>query len=240
MRRIFPLAMLWTCGMLAAGCDLPGWYRAVGHYPGVAPSDYAFYDFCGVSSQVFQFSPERVQSAAVEALRDMGFYDFQPPTKCPDGTLDVTLKTPDGRDAKVSFSPQNRMTNMRFTAGPLHVGDEMLARDVFRRVALNFGTLPRSYLPLEPTLARRLNPPPTMPPEVHGPGPLVLEGEGLRPGDQRNSAGPEYIAPVTGTGSGVIPQPFDPLRPYMPGSAYPVYPFDYFNSPYFAPPIPMQ
>ncbi len=240
MRRIDLRLLLLAMSLLASGCSSLGWYRAVGHFPGIAPSDYAFYDYCGVSSQVFQFTPPQVQSAAVEALRDFGFRDFQPPRKCPDGGVEIQLHTPDGRDATVTFTRQNSMTNMKFTVGPLHVGDEMLAREVFRRVGLNFGTLPRAYLPLEPVLARRMNPPSDMPPEIPGPPPETLEGEGLRPGEEDSRPSLEYTAPVTGSGSGIVPQPFDPYRSYNSGVNYPLYPYDPFQSPYFQSPMPMM
>jgi hypothetical protein len=240
MRRIVLRVMVLAAGLAACGCGSPGWFRSVGHFPGVAPSDYAFYDFCGVSSQVFPFSPIQVQSAAVEALRDLDFREFQPPSRCPDGGVEMRVRTPDGRQALVTFTPQNTMTNVRFSVGPLHIGDEMLAHDLFRRVALNFGTLPRTYLPIEPVLSRRIHPPKEMPLQVPGPPPEVLEGEGLRPGEEGTQPGLEYTAPVTGAGSGVVPQPFDPLRPYGSGFVYPNYPYDPFASPYFAPPIPMQ
>ena len=112
------------------------------------------------------------------------------------------MRTPDGRPATITFSPQNAMTNMRISIGPAHIGDEMLSRDVFRRVALNFGTLPRDYMPLEPTLARRTNHPATLPPPVGSEPPVTLEGEGFRPGESPTVPSPEFTSPVTGTGSG--------------------------------------
>src|SRR5271157_5772978 len=159
MRQNIPLVVVVLSGLLAGGCGSLGWYRSIGNVPGVAPSDYAFYDFCGTSSQVFQFSLPQVQTAAIEALRDLGFKDIGPVKPCPNEALAMKMHTPDGWPATITFTPQNRMTNMRIVIGPAHVGDQMLSRDVFRRVALNFGTLPRDYMPLEPTLARRINPP---------------------------------------------------------------------------------
>ncbi len=159
MRQNIALVVIVLSGLLAGGCGSLGWYRAIGDFPGVAPSDYAFYNFCGTSSQVFQFSMPQVQSAAIEVLRDLGFKDIGPVKPCPDEALAMKMHTPDGWPATITFTPQNRMTNMRIVIGPAHVGDQMLSRDVFRRVALNFGTLPRDYMPLEPTLARRINPP---------------------------------------------------------------------------------
>ena len=58
-------AMRWIVSLIvasfplfpASGCGGLGWYRAAGHLPGVAATDYAYYDFCGTSSQLFQFPP---------------------------------------------------------------------------------------------------------------------------------------------------------------------------------------
>ena len=212
MRRIVLLVMVVSFALPSCGCGFPGWYRAVGHFPGIAPSDYAFYNFCGTSSQVFQFPMHQVQGAAIEALRDLGFCDISPAKPCLNSTADIEIKahTQDGRTATITFTPQNRMTNMRMTVGPLHHGDELLSRDVFRRVALNFGTLPRDYMPPEPALAARYNPQITVRPENGGRKIETLEGEGFRPGEEHLAPSPEFTTPVTGTGSGIIPQPFDP------------------------------
>ena len=61
--------------------------------------------------------------------------------------------------------------------------------------------------------------------------PETLKGEGLRPGETHTVPAPEFTAPVTGTGSGVIPQPFDPLRSGYPGGLYP-YPYNSPSLPY--------
>ena len=107
MRRNVPLVVIVLSGLLAGGCGSLGWYRAIGDFPGIAPSDYAFYDFCGTSSQVFQFSMPQVQSAAIEALRDLGFKDIGPVKPCPDEALAMKMHTPDGRPATITFTPQN-------------------------------------------------------------------------------------------------------------------------------------
>ena len=187
MRRIISLVLISVTGLSAAGCVSLEWLRGAGHYPGIAPSDFAFYDYCGTASQVFQFTIPQVQSAATEALLDLGFKDLGPAKLCPDEAIAISARTPDGRPATITFSPQNAMTNMRIQIGPVHLGDQMLTRDIFRRVGLNFGTLPRDYLPMEPTLARRINPVYTMPPPFGGEPPQVLEGEGLRPGADARS-----------------------------------------------------
>ena len=225
MRRIFCLVVTVLFGFAVCGCGGLEWTRGIGHYPGIAPSDYAFYDFCGTSSQVFQFPVPQVQGAAVEALRDLGFKDIGPARPCPDESVAMTMRTPDGRPATITLSRQNAMTNMRISIGPAHLGDEMLSRDVFRRVALNFGTLPRDYMPIEPTLARRNNHPAAMPELVGSEPPLTLEGEGFRPGENRRIPSPEFTSPVTGAGSGVIAPPFDPYRPFIPTSEYPNPPY---------------
>ena len=230
MHQKVPLVVIVVVGLLASGCGSLGWFRAIGDFPGVAPSDYAFYSFCGTSSQVFQFSLPQVQSAAIEALRDLGFKDLSPVKPCPDEGLAMKLRTPDGRPATITFTPQNTMTNMRIVIGPAHVGDQLLSRDVFRRVALNFGTLPRNYLPMEPILARRINPPTVLPSSLRGEPSETLKGDALRPGETRTAPGPEFVSPVTGTGSGVIPQPFDPYRSGFPGGLY--------WNPYYSPSLP--
>ncbi len=231
MRQKIPLVVIILSGLLAGGCGSLGWYRAIGDFPGVAPSDYAFYTFCGTSSQVFQFPIPQVQSAAIEALRDLGFQDIGPAKPCPGEALAMKMRTQDGRPATVTFTPQNQMTNMRIVIGPVHVGDQMLSRDVFRRVALNFGTIPRDYMPVEPTLARRINPPSPTPTPTHFEPPLTLEGEGLRPEAGRETLPtPEFTSPVTGTGSGVIPPPADPYR-----SAFP---YNLYTPPYSSPSLP--
>jgi len=229
MRRIVMLVVVVSSALPSCGCGSLGWYRAIGNIPGVAPSDWAFYEFCGTSSQVFQFSIPQVQSAAIEALRDLGFKKIGPAKPCPDEALAMKMHTPDGRPATVTFTPQNTMTNMRIVIGPAHIGDETLSRDVFRRVALNFGTLPRDYMPLEPTLARRINPPTALPPSMHEPS-ETLKGEALRPGESRTAPSPEFTSPVTGTGSGVIPPPYDPYRSS--------FPYNLYNAPYYNPSLP--
>jgi hypothetical protein len=167
---------------------------------------------------VFQFPIPQVEGAAIEALRDLGFKDLHPAAPAGDEAKAMTVSAPDGRPVTITFTPQNAMTNMRITFGPAHIGDEDLSRDVFRRVGLNFGTLPRDVMPIEPTLSRRLNHPAAIPPPIAGgEPPITLEGEGLRPGDERALPQPEFTAPVTGTGSGVVPPLFDPNRPYYPG-----------------------
>ena len=131
------------------------------------------------------------------------------------------------RPARRIPSPSRRrttMTNMRIVIGPAHVGDQSLSRDVFRRVALNFGTLPaRDHMPLEPALARRINPPYRFATHrcTSSHLPRRSTGDALRPGEAPTAPTPEFTAPVTGTGSGVIPPPYDPYRSGFPSNLYP-------------------
>jgi hypothetical protein len=141
----------------------------------------------------------------------------------------MKMRTPDGRPATVTFTPQNQMTNMRIVIGPAHIGDETFSRDIFRRVALNFGTLPRDHMPLEPILARRINAPSYVPPTLHAESPETLEGSALRPGLGLTPAG-EFNTPVTGTGSGVILPPYDPNRV--------TFPYNLYSLPSFTPSLP--
>jgi hypothetical protein len=211
------------CSLLASGCALPGWYRSVGHFPGVAPSDYAFYNFMGTSSQLYQFRPTQVASSALEAMGDLGFTVAKGPEVCSDGVIEIAAQTPDGRSCQITITPQNNLSNMRIKIGHVCVGDQMLSRDLFKRVAVNFGTLPRDYTPPEPALARRINPVFEMPPPVPPPPGETLEGEGLRPGETRGTASPEGLLPdgVTVPPT-TYPSPFgfDPLQVPTPMSPF--------------------
>ena len=139
---------------VAAGWDC---LRSAGHIPGVAATDYAFYNFCGSSTQLYPFSPPQVESSAIEALGDLGFRIPEPPSHLPDGPSIIHANAPDGRPAKIKISPQNSLTSVRVEIGPIHIGDEELSRDLFRRISANFGTGSRVYTPIDPTLPKRLN-----------------------------------------------------------------------------------
>jgi hypothetical protein len=236
MGRVSPLIVAVISLASACGCGGLGWYRAVGHLPGVAASDYAFYDFCDVSSQLFQFSPPQVESSLIEGLRDLGFKVLGPPDHRPDGESWIYVKTPDGRPANITVTPQNAMTNVRVRIGPVHIGDSELSHELLRRVALNFGTAPRAYTPVETTLPRRHNVMRGVPIQIiqHEP-PEVLEGEGLRPIETRDR--PAAEAPVPGSEEAPptnLPGPFQPFiptrdfpnPPYMPYSPFPYTPFN--------------
>ena len=218
MRRIVMLVVAATGGLSACGCGLPGWYRAAGHFPGVAVSDYAFYYFNGTASQLFPNAMPDTEGAAMEALLDLGFKVEGRPERCPDGVVKIHAQVPDGRPAEISLTPQNDMSNMRITIGPGCIGDEMLSRDIFKRVSVNFGTLPRDYTPVEGTLSRRI--PPLgggVPPRIEHEMPPPLQGEGLRPGQRRGTVADEEnpLEP------GAVP-PTNLLSPF--GPSFPVAP----------------
>ena len=149
MRRIIPLIVAMISSSAFCGCGELGLFRSVGHLPGVAPTDYAFYDFCGTSSQLYQFSLPQVESSMMVALGDMGFKVAGPPDHQPDGETCIKGHTPDGRSFKTTIKPQGNLTNVRIKVGPDSLGDYELSRDLHRRVALNLGTAMRAYTPVE-------------------------------------------------------------------------------------------
>jgi hypothetical protein len=226
-------------GALSAwGCAGPGWYRAIGHFPGVAPSDYAFYYFNGTSSQLFPLSVPQVESSTIEAMADLGFKVLGPPGRDPHGEVCIRAQTPDGRPAKLTVTPQGSLANLRVTIGPVHVGDELLSRDLIRRVGLNYGTLPRDFAPMEPVLARRVNLSRGVPPRIERVPPPPLEGEGLRPDanaalepSPASGLAPPGVLPIAPN----LPQNFVPTRdfpnpPNMPYAPFPYTPFDETSS----------
>jgi hypothetical protein len=242
MGRVVPLFVAVLSLAAAGGCFGPVLYRAAGHLPGVAATDYAFSFFCDTASQLYPFSPAQVESAMKEALGDLGFQLPDLPVHDHDGETRIRARTPDGRPAKIRITPQNAMTNVRVAIGTAHLGDYELSRDLLRRVALNFGTGMRAYTPVETTLPRRFSPSRGIAPAIQHVPPPPLEGEGLRPGEGRTAAAPEEMAIPGQVGApGVtLPdalRPFIPTRdfpnpPYMPYSPFPYTPYNsdlFFN-----------
>jgi hypothetical protein len=235
MRRIFPLATVVICLASASGCGGLGLFRAAGHIPGVAPTDYAFYNFCGTSSQLYQFSPAQIESSAMEALGDLGFRVPEPPVHVPSGDSIIRARTPDGRPAKITITPQNSLTNVRSEIGPVHIGDEELSRDLFRRIAANFGTGPRAHTPYDATLPKRFNTSTFAAQAEHTP-PMQLEGDGLRPNENRDKSASEETgvpgqessaAGVPGVLQGLMPGSGQQQGLYIPGVPYPIPPNPY-------------
>jgi hypothetical protein len=229
MGRIPTLFAAVVCVASASGCGGLGLFRAAGHIPGVAPTDYAFYNFCDVASQLYPASPSQIESSAIEALGDLGFVPEKPPEHLPSGECTIIAKTPDGRPTKVTIAPQNSLTNVKVAIGPVHIGDQELSRDLLRRISLNFGTVMRAYTPVDTTLPKRINASQFKPREENTPGPYELQGEGLRPNEKRDKAAedelvpPDQQAPAASSLPGVIQglmQGFgaqaNPNLPYVP------------------------
>jgi len=235
MGRVVPLILAVTSVLPACGCGGLGWYQAAGHLPSIAVTDYAYYDFCGTSSQLFPFAPPEVESAVIEALRDFGFKILKPPIHHPDGEALIHAHAPDGRPTNVTVTPQNRMTNVRVTIGPGHIGDEDLSHELLRRVAESFGTVLRVYNPIETTLPRRINLSRGVPHPPAPAAPTPLTGEGLRPNENRDKAAEEAATPgaetvpptnVPGPFQGFVPTRDFPNPPNMPYAPFPYTPFE--------------
>ena len=129
MRRVFPHIVALIGMSAASGCaSISGLYRSAGHIPGVATTDYAFYNFCGTSSQLYQFTPTQIESSMIEALADLGFEMSGPPDHQENGEILILARAPDGRPARITITPQNSLTNVRVTIGPVHIGDQELSR----------------------------------------------------------------------------------------------------------------
>jgi hypothetical protein len=238
MGRIFPLVAAIICLAPASGCGGLGLYRAAGHIPGVAASDYAFYNFCGTSSQLYQFSPPEVEGSTIEAMGDLGFKIVEPPTHLPTGETFIVARAPEGsRPVTIKIFPQNSLTNVQVDIGPAHLGDEELSRDLFRRIALNFGTGIRAYTPVDRTLPKRVNLSYGFVPQAERTPPMQLQGDGLRPNENRDqaltdvSAIPGQESPpgsnVPGNLQGLLQGLGGQRGPYFPGVPYPVPPNPY-------------
>jgi hypothetical protein len=87
------------------------------------------------------------------------------------------------------------LTNVRVEIGPTHLGDRELARDFFRRISLNFGTTMRAYTPVDTTLPKRINASRFI---SEGKPTVImqLEGDGLRPNEDRDKAAAGELPPT--------------------------------------------
>ncbi len=141
-----------------AGC------RSIGRFPTIDPSDYAYSYFNGFYSQVFQFNPAQVESSALQALGDLGFTKIRR-KPLDDGRVEIKCWTLDHRPACVWVKPRNEaMTLLTIYVGL--IGDELVSHTFMQRVELNFGTIPRVLIPMEPSLERRFNPTPPLQPTL--------------------------------------------------------------------------
>jgi hypothetical protein len=172
---------------LACAPAVLGGCQAAGQIPGVAPSFYAYTFFNGQVSEVFQYPPYFVETSCMQALADLGFSAIEKGNEGP--AVVITATTPDGcRPARISIEPQNAMTMFRIRIGRGLLGDEPLSKAVVDRIALNYGAVPRTLIPIEPTLGRRgpINIPAAPPTAWFEPiGPLGIPGAGtvIVPGD---------------------------------------------------------
>lgn len=141
-------ALMLMAAVSACGC------RAIGNLPGIDPTDYAYLHYQGYTTQVYQETVPQVKSSALQALADLGFTDIH--VEPGSGCILIHALTLDGRKSEVAIRPRNHMASMTVHIHP--IGDEMVEQAVIQRVALNFGELPRTIVPLEPTLRRRTDP----------------------------------------------------------------------------------
>jgi len=145
--------------LTAAGAVFCAGCRSIGRFPGIDPTDYAYSYFNGTSSQVYPYTVPQVESSALEALADLGFTKID---RTRDGdVVKIRAKTLDHRHAWVQIHPRNKMTFLSVRIGV--EGDAEVSEALIQRIALNFGAIPRTIIPLEPTLSRRRDPV-TLPP----------------------------------------------------------------------------
>jgi hypothetical protein len=234
MTRIVRLAAALLVLASTGGCGGAGWYQAIGHLPGTAFTDYAYYDFCGTSSQLYPLPAPVVEGSLMEAMGDLGYKVGEPPVRQPDGLIVVHAKTPDGRPADITLTPQNSLTNVRVMIGPGHAGDEETSRELFRRIAMNMGTAIRAINPIDATVPKRFNTSQGLPPRTLAGPPETLEGEGLRPNESRDKpVSTEEPEPETEEGQtqalpdflrNLVPTRDNP-NPGMPWAPFPYTPF---------------
>ena len=128
--------------------------QSIGRLPGIDPTDYAYTDYkCNVT-QVYPQAVPQVQSSVLEAMADLGYTKIQCEPKAE--LVTIRARTVDGRPARITIQPRNLMSSLTVKIGA--AGDEMVAQALIQRVALNFGALPRTIIPLEPTLSQRIDP----------------------------------------------------------------------------------
>jgi hypothetical protein len=200
--------------------------RSIGRFPTIDPSDYAYVYFNGTATQVLQYTMPQVESSVLQAMGDLGFKKIEKKLK-ENGSVWITALTLDNRPTIVTLRPRNvAMTKLSVLIG---VGDEMAATALIQRTTLNFGTLQRVIMPMEPTLERRYNVVPPVPMPRGGPTalPPMVPSEGAprfaEPTDETAPAVPPTPG-ATGPFStpGAVPSPMgDPAPPPPPPVADP-------------------
>ena len=174
-----------------------GGCRSVGRFPTIDPTDYAYSYFNGFYSQVFQFNASQVESSALQALGDLGFTKIEREIQ-DNGAVKIKCWTLDHRPCCLWVKPRNTaMTILTVYVGL--VGDEIVSSTIMQRVAMNFGTLPRTLIPMEPSLERRFNPVPPLQPTL----PKVVSIPTSLPPDAVPLAEP----PAGDTGPAIPPPP---------------------------------
>ena len=108
MKRIIPVFAIIGSLASSSGCGGLGLFRSAAHIPGIAPTDYAFYNFCGSSTQLFQFTLPQVESSTVEALGDLGFREAEPATRLPEGPVILRRSRPTAVRQRSRYHPKTR------------------------------------------------------------------------------------------------------------------------------------
>jgi hypothetical protein len=209
-RRLGP-TLVAVAALSLAGCP------SVGRFPTIDPTDYAYHYFEGFYSQVYQFNAAQVESSALQALGDLGFTKINR-KRLEDGEVEIKCWTKDHRPACLWVKPRNEaMTILTIYVGV--VGDELVSQTVMERVSLNFGTIPRNLIPMEPTIERRFNPTPplqpTLPKVVNIPSaglmgvPLTAQPE-IAPAPVSTPPAPAAEPGPFGPGEAPIPLPTPP------------------------------
>jgi hypothetical protein len=192
-----------ACVLVAVGALLGSGCRSIGRFPGIDPTDYAYSYFKGTAAQVFQFNVDQVESSTLQALADFGFTQIE--RKRIDGVAKIHAKTLDLRHAWISVVPRNAMSNLIVRVGA--EGDEAVSQALIQRVGMNLGILPRTIIPIEPTLERRVDPPRQYaPPREPLPEPVRLFDDPV----------PPTPGPVLPPGPAPTPGPFSPPTPDEP------------------------
>lgn len=202
-----------------------GGCRSVGRFPTIDPSDYAYSYFNGFYTQIYQFNAAQVESSALQALGDLGFTKIQR-ERLADGVVKIKCWTLDHRPACLWVKPRNEaMAVLTIYVGL--VGDELVSQTVMERVSLNFGSIPRVLIPMEPSLERRFNPTPplqpTLPrvvslPAILPPDPSPIEEPAAADADATPAIVPAP-APAADAGPFRAPEPVPtPPAPNPPGA----------------------
>ena len=87
------------------------------------------------------------------------------------------------------------LTNVRVEIGPIHLGDQELSRDLLRRISLNFGTMMTGLHPDRHHAAQAIECVAVRPSKGVATTIIQLDGEGLRPNENRDKPPHEESPP---------------------------------------------